>query len=1422
MTLRKSHDENSFRSATTAGFSCARVICAFVFFTVFSAVFPIEFSVTLSAKERDLSREFYRILVRDFEHFDWTWNTNDAYVRYEKQQFEETVRRSHLFSSDRAHSSRAQPIRSVILRGELRDPICFEGTGRFEIQREGSSVALEPLGFWLVDPRREDGTKIHLGSNVTTSYLVFLETPEAARSNENVTKTPQEPETVEFQWSLRGRRDSQGRVAFDLSIPRSLYSVLELTIPEHWTPEIPLGIVSEIIEEDDSNPLTSENAVAMLRKPGVKKWRIFPGTRETTVLTLRSKDPAQEAKNRHSYRQVLAYDLRAEGLNVKSELIFDRPMSAARDLVLRSDSQLQILSVQCGSRALSWSALSPLKNESDESATEINDEPASVQRLLFTLPEGESRLIVHACASIPWNRDYKLPGVQLESPDDFWTETRADVLVASPMLLCDITPEDACQISYQDQTERNPDWIGEGYSFQYFHPDASVSLELTMNQPGVSWKSGTLVHWEPERITATLQLDLSSARGKSQLIELIVQDGWMIDMSSIEAFPKNEFLIWEGETNSETENEKTLHLFLTKPMRLKMTAHLPVTNSTSLNLASLLPVRVRQSAHGGNSGRAGSHAGEIEYGKHFVALTTTPSNQLKLSSLLGGLPQPIPHEDSRVRENFFFDPPMTTSGEVYLLDANARLVEVKLETMKLRYDSEIDSLLTLHGQELLQEYVFTIRPMEHRLDHIYVHFSQDSETPWEWTLRSGEATPPARVLSEEERKRLQLSAPPGGRIWEVQLRPPRNGPAFRLTASRRVHIDKPLAIPLAMLPESASDSIEIMIDAPYSSNVEILNTRLKAIPVAAPPKDEYQTLRAAFRYNPEIDDDSLDNPALFLRPASKEKTPFSAWVWSLQLDSMFETGGVVREQATFFIENRGQKQTTVTLPSSIRKEKILAVWIDKQRASWNLGQATDGHSCTITVTLPKKKRFTTVSVDYWRTEKPLVYRKKLRPKYPTIDLPVMNGTWIAWTPGEFQPFLRGRPVGRVSVPQREENEFQFLSEPGAELISDPVTRRRFSYSFDPFSSEDWQNAFSFDQRKTHCTRIARRWLEELGNERRLRLYRDRNLRETDDDGAAFTTGSPSFAPVTFKDVLGSEAFLESVFGDFSQYGSPTILVDWAALSRIGVFPTTQLQFSNPSTSRSGGNGFAGYNVLENAGLSILFFEERNVLITSALTAAKYQQELVLLNGDRVKLVREGPVSDLYREAKSGQPMPQWIPVTNWINRSAAQMNPWKDSSPSSRIAATVSGWNAIELQRTESTSGIYVAHRPTLSALSGFAFLFVILATRWKPLSRPGFLFVLLIIFGLLTKFQTPYYAILPGGAFFGTLFAIGFSLIRTEPFSKPIELLTADRELHTPYPDESSDAAYEVKELRPFHAKGSSHTRESFFDKLQDDHSGS
>ncbi|MGL6195899.1 MAG: hypothetical protein ACRC2T_13870 [Thermoguttaceae bacterium] len=1428
-------------------------------------------------QENEKEIHFRKIHVPNNDFYSWPITDNN-YLLYPKTKFDEIVADSK--KENTATSISSAGANSVIehlhlsgsflenfYRGMIQNSPRIAGDGIFKLRYGVGPVHVEPLGFWLENAKFSDGSDAVICNSSGKLELQlpdrFIQSVKSAQPAQTVQHQSEQldaatapasvpvsarSEEVNFQWLAQGKKNSQGGITFEIVTPHAKMIELELTVPAQYTLTSTEGIVFEVTSQEPQQPVPTNSGDNANQTNNAKKYLVSLGIHNKTQITLTPKERPMEIREQTQMHQAIRYNLRPEGVGVVSSFVFDKPVTSITDVLVELDFPLNIFAVKNGSEPIVWHPVSPDQVESGK------------YRLVASLAPGAKELIIEAECPVVFNEMWKLPRIQLFCEHFLWTETRANIFINEQLILAGVNPIGAFQTS--GRTLDTNDRRSEGYSFQYFEPDSQIELELGLKAPGFIYNCGTQLDWEEDRVSSTSYLDFSKLSESPLLVKLQIQPNWLIDTDSIEFLPNDDVFFWEEENETESrsdsakpasvnqnsanpEKSNSILVYLKKPTKMRVHATFPLQQGKTPNLYELVPFIVSNkngtdiTNTGGNVNQFTKTGNGAKSVGNLLAITTRLPNQFQIKTSIKELPKDYQMMDPLVRECFFEDFPPSNNGAIFDVDPMLRSIEVELAPIEINYDSQVQSVLGLQDDQMTQTCRFICRPLGSRIDRILVHFSQSSEQPWSWLLEGEKETLTAKKLNSSEINNLNLNAQNAniakcGDVWEIKLHSPRSGP-FLITATRKNEVLKDVAVPLPTLLDGTSKLVDVFIDSIYETNVDVIHRGLNPIPISAPPRNEYPTIRAAFRYDPVRNNDSTQNPLLIVKPSENDSMLQSAWVWMLRLNSQFESMGTVRQKATFLVENRGRKEIRIKLNENTKIKNVLAVWIEDKRIAWSTNDAEQ----VITLQLPARKRFIAVSLEYWYESKPLMQQKKLRAEFPEIDIPVFSGTWIAWTPPDFQAFLRTRQTA-INWWDIKENLDSVIFAPGKQSVQqhtrgDQKNSLSTGYAknegstqpFDPLTADSWNNLWNAYYRKNRCQRVAERLVEKLGNEKQLREYlnpRENAATTRSADGiesSGFGTDTGQFE-LTWGNVLGNVEFQNNVFGNAAEVGPPRIIVDWLALRGTGLFSNSPINIP-----LKGDNKSRGYSTLENAGVVLLFFDERSLLITSSLSAAKSQNELGSLVGEQVKIMYEGPLEELFRNSLAGEPHPQWVGFVTWKSGETNVGTPWKFKPSSTQIFALCSGWSATETLLGDSHSGVYIAYKPVMIALRWFAVLLVVALSRIKPFSNILVQCTLLVFFGILSVTLHPFYAVIPTGAFLGSIFAIGFILLADTGTSKSNQtsLLKLTHKIGTGVAipviqdsDSSFDADYEVRELRPFNKPPTQKESGSFFDTLKDD----
>ena len=1295
---------------------------------------------------------WYRRWLAPVERFNhWPFGEGN-YLPFNRSIFEEWVDQLENFTESPDRDMLVRVVLQARLEGrqlvdgrgffDFRDDLPLREIGNSE-EAEDRHFPLAPLGVWISSPKLDDGTEAAISQMSTGEFCLTV--PEAEFRQAKTKR-------IRFQWSLRGTIDAQGPLLFDFQLPRCLSLEVQLDLPPSMVPSSSVGIILEDEKAQTAN---------------TRRWRILLGGNSKATVAL-SLDERLGTMRKTAVRQWILYSLSPQGMKTTNRVYFDKADPLVNELQLELDAPLQPIGVRYGGRAVPW-----LIASSDDGVG---------CRLLVNLAAVEKtdqrELSIIAQSPFTTDRLWELPRVRILSSNVFWKETHVDIAVQRPLVTNRLVATRATQvlpkIQATDPTEQ------DAFGFQYFDPDSQLAVEVDYFSSEVAIEDATQIFWGNSEIKGDMTLDASLNEGDLYTLDFPVADRWTI--YSVKSLSGDDVRSWDildakevSGTPTSAKN-KILTILLKHPLRPKEGIRLqisgryyPPTSQQEFLLAELIPL-VRERKKGE---------------RHFIALNSDSPYQFKYVSPAGTAPEIRNPLDSRFRDRFS-EPPL---GTIFPLDTQTQDIRFSLEPLKPSYSVEIAETILLKENEMISRFRFLCHPTDSTVDRLYVHFTPAPPESWRWETSDESSNPiQARLLSTEEIEELFPSLGPGilsaepkrGETWELRFSTPQSQ-EFEIRATTKISVSRPVSaytppIPLAYFPLASSQKAEIVIESPQESFYQIVNRRLASIPIAAPDWNRYQTIRAAFRYDPSEEAILSAEPPLLIAPAEPQDVPAAAWAWALRLDSQFEAEGTVHNTARFLIENRGKDALKITLPEGVQWENVLAVRVDDVNTRWTENMGTIERPNILGVILPQGKRFVSVSLEYSFKDKPLTHQRKLFPRYPSIDIPVLSDSWTSWFPPEYNVCPRER---------RDDSEFSFVPYTLNDLF--------VAGSFNPFSREEWNLILTKRQRRDQAVAASRIFLIRLG--RKLAEF------ETKEEpaSASNTAESPADRSVnsvterktpTWGMLLNDERNLaESLtsepgeeFQILRRNGRgpvrTTVKIDRRAVAAIDVFPSTTVFRSNSANAE-----IRGTDAFERAGLILYVCPWRNqngefevtFYVTSVLSAAINAIPHTEQLDGCVRFLPFAPPEGKTEHSALGEtlsPLPQtgpprWSHLEQWITGTAASHSPWSISPQIIRLAAVTPDWNAFEISHDEFVTPLYVVRRNTQVTYYWLAFLAVIALTWRRPFSSPTLLFLLLVVFEIVARTIAPCFRGIPSGAFLGTLVSFGFVLVRTQVSAK-------------------------------------------------------
>ncbi|MCL2005359.1 MAG: hypothetical protein FWG73_04255 [Planctomycetaceae bacterium] len=1183
---------------------------------------------------------------------------------------------------------------NIVLKAKLEGRQLVSGEGRFTLHSRtarSSSILLEPLTLPLHSLHWSDGSEAILFYEKDSGQRLLI--PAGLQSRDQ----------LQFQWSLQSRKENRNEIVFDIELPPCLNIELQIELPASQILTSSAGLVLPGEVDTDTE---------------LRTWQVLLGHHSQTTLSIAEDRTLTSANHDLAIQQVITYTIGQVGLEATTRVIFDSVARRPDELLLELEMPLRPVDIMYGDQPAPWtrSAISP-------DITEVR-----VDLSAFSDDERQE-LSIRSLGPLLENQRWTLPRIRVTSPDVFWLETRCGVSIYDPLRARNIIPHQAAQVPTRANTV--VDWtLRELYVFQFFQDDAQIELEVFHSIPQIAVNSAVQVDWRDNEIRSTVYLECSITEGQRFTLNFPISENWLIDSvttysPSLLPGETDSIFSWNILRDESDQTSQTLSVQLNTPLHaqrsliLQLSCRFIHSLQNQFRLAELSPIVLTPRS-------TERHYAAIRHDLTYHSLKASQSaSAFDIASVVFGINQ------------------LPMSGNIYPLNTRTQDIHFELERTRPNYTADVAANIYIDHAGLMPTFRIRYTPIDTSISRVFVYFTpfrdDNQTTVWDWSLSGTTDTLRplrARQISPTElRSMLSVAEQQNwnedlyrGEIWEIRFDELQTAP-FELVAVSLLPLADSMAIPLAVIPLASSQRGEITITSPQRFNYRIVNARFDSIPIAPPAWDSYQQVRAAFRYEPLLELRRSQHAPLSLQLRTPEEQVDTAWVWSLRLDSYHEPEGMVRNRALFLVENQGQDTLQITLPRSIEPSDVSAIWQDSQQIAWHYNEEQN----TVDVDLPIGQRFVSISVEYLHQDIPLVQQRRLRPQYPSANIPILSGSWVAWFPPEFDISLRRTAVDTLYEAANNASASKALEY----LLAG--TYQRFFWS-------EWDRAFNAKQRRLEAETASQYFFEEIvavlqsdvittcgglvGNEKILTAVRSRLADET----------KRAVASIEIK-----------------------LLIDRQALTFLGITPATPIESIGSITNRN-----VRERLFEQAGLVLLVstntradgIKEYVFALTTPMMLSFDRQFQPMPAGHSVRVV---PFEFFESASESSA---DWITSQQWIQEPTLFSIPWSVSTQVIQGTALTSDWNAYELP-INAELPLYIVHRQKVFSLQWLAFLSVLLLTWRKPLASPILLIVLLVVFELVARAVAPCYIGIPSGAFLGAIVSLAFVLIRSYKVTK-------------------------------------------------------
>ncbi|HIN95236.1 MAG TPA: hypothetical protein EYN03_06300, partial [Planctomycetes bacterium] len=928
-----------------------------------------------------------------------------------RKKFTEMVDAINRSARDGLRSSEVRVVAAKYSARLVGDDL-VDGIALLEIEKAAGDpvmLSLSPNGLAWGRPQWEADTAIPAmaGMDATGDWFVLVEKSGRLR----------------IPWSLKGTTVAGSRKQFDFWIPPSATNRLELQLPEETLLSTTTGLVTPALKSpkpDTKEPESFNKPAGQERTGSVQStadWVLQLGGHQRSLLTVAPQDTFEPRDALVLYRKSTSYELSRTGLNLQVDMHVNVHHQPIRELSVRLDRGLHLLTTQLGKEPVRWTIQETAKGEQ--------------VTLHFSKPlSGSDRIISFVCtAPLVTGKDWQLPAIHVL--EGVWQEEQASVAHSKDLTLVKLQA-DGCHET--TQLPGNLPELDELRLFQFHQPGASIEVALQRRMAEVHFETGTRIDIVGERLSGLVVADATATYGQQFMLQGQLAAGWIVD--AVETEPAD-FLSDYQVTRS--KDQRRLVIRLNRAIKEGQDVRIIVRGHSRLIQKKVAGTRLRMV---GFQSMGSSRA--------VVAVGVEEGFQLRVS----GDRQIQRLESIGVRDSLAEALDLDSTTLLFLDQPDAENFLVQLFREQTRYSSEIH-VQALFGPERLEEqYRITCTPENAPLQRVLVHFYRARGLPMHWTLQ-GDSTAKLvhRILDVGEQELKGLS---GGETWEVSWDQSRLEP-FQLVGIRNVPVEDSVQICLAAIPQAVTQAGSLLVLASDAAELKIENDLLKRVPVAGQSEGRTAQIRGAYDYDPS--QDAVVKVARQQSASSQEPL----WVWDCQLHSRFTTSGQATHRAVYRLENKGGRHFELYLPAGAELQELIV----DQEVIGLVGAQRDARE--LKIPLPLQSRFPVVQISYSIQSPALRIFAGVKAPLPKVECAVLHTQWQVLLPPGYALFTREAA---------EPDEQQRLSI-GRRLFG-PLYRDSADGPFRLLAVSDWQQITGRVAEDTGAQRQADESIRRIG------------------------------------------------------------------------------------------------------------------------------------------------------------------------------------------------------------------------------------------------------------------------------------------------------------------------------------------------------
>ncbi len=949
-----------------------------------------------------------------------------------------------------------------------------------------------------------------------------------------------------------------------------------------------------------------------------------------------------------------------------------------------------------------------------------------------------------------------LPDIWLDGV--FQESSMASLLVPEPLVLESLSVDDGRQVFCSPV---NTPITGRNYGFQLFSPRSRIQFRL--GSPTVSFfaNSGTTVTFDGLSIRTLTVAECRVPEGEKFDIRLPLADGWTIE--SVTSEEPDSLRDWtvapisnsvDSVSSSSSSNGTALN---------RGTSELLIQFRRPLQAG--LPLTLRIAARGPQASIDSHWRGDellpflfpSSEADTWIAVRTNPVCQWRSLETTSMPRTPWGRVSESLRKLF---PQPVGSLQAYADIADHLFV---LEGPSDDYAVDQKIIASLVGQSLQQRVELRVLTRAPGIDHLRVHYREPQVTPPIWhvlltqptdtdmlepsgALTNGDSTNDAIMTTETVSvvpvgkpvpietfspismniNRSATDSEPiqqeGYTTWDLRFTQPIEH-SFMLYEQRSVPLSVPQEALCVNVLTANRQTGTLTIRRPFGTAFR--NHRFEALPTFSGD--------ARFTFDPDsLPADSKVSVFTFLPPESQRVTATTIRGWESRLDVRVDSNANVHVLALWKIENEGEKELTIRLPSSWAPRDVESIYVNGRMVEprWL-------ESGVLRVPLPQDIRFFTVSILYTTRAVSSFHSLMATPEMPHAEIPILRRVEQVSIPTEYQ--LVSVSGGRYSTGQESRLSMmrRFFG-----ISARPESEPRFSlFSWDWFHERNWFP----DTQTSHET--SQQWLERLSETMDAADTVDVAVSGDASPSTPTAPSTPAIPSTTFTPALSltwgelltattSGVGISTSGGETLPSGAgttrsetvavseleramvpaeseptrseaksvesrvvtgvnalPMVLIDRIALSEIGISPCQRVELpagweSSATLPQSAAS--RGSALLQHAGM-VLLVRDRTVLLTSVQRAAFSAQELTSVEGMNAWMILPGELADRIHNGMNGRDL-EWIPLSVWTRLPPLSTSPWQDSESFGDSDVMISGHYFFSAERLDDQPLTIVAY----------------------------------------------------------------------------------------------------------------------------------